>query len=52
LSFGEEGKGRKGEVWEEVKPCLRVLKILIRKGFGGLILSNFKVPTNWGVLEG
>jgi hypothetical protein len=24
----------------------------IKKGFGGLILSNFKVPLNWGVLEG
>jgi hypothetical protein len=41
-----ERKGREEEAWEEVNPCLRVLKILIRKGFGGLILSNFKVPPN------
>jgi hypothetical protein len=26
--------------------------IKIRKGFGGVIISNFKVPINWRILEG
>jgi hypothetical protein len=48
LSFGGNGRGRKD---------LRGGKLLfgnfkkIRKDFGGLILSNFKVPLNWEILE-
>jgi len=44
-------RGRKGKAYEEVNPCLRVLKKQ-EKGFGGLEglnLSNFKVPQIGGV---
>jgi hypothetical protein len=49
LDFGGEGRGRRG--LGRCQPLFESLK-KIRKGFGGLILSNFKVPPNWRVLEG
>jgi hypothetical protein len=49
LGFGGEGRGRRG--LGRGQPLFGSFK-KIRKGFGGLILSNFKVPPNWGVLEG
>jgi hypothetical protein len=48
---GREGKERLGKweafVWEFTKLGGKVLG-----GFGGVILYNFKVPPNWGVLGG
>jgi len=49
-----EGRGREGNAYGEVNPCLRVLKKQGKAlgGFERLHLSNFKVPPNWGVLKG
>ena len=49
-----EGIAGEGKAYEEVNPCLRVLKKQgkVLGDFEGLHLSNFKVPPNWGVLGG
>jgi hypothetical protein len=52
LGFGEKERGRKGLGRD--KPSFENLKKLKKcfGGLGGFILSNFKVPLDWVVLEG
>jgi len=49
LDFGGEGRERKG-LWSG-KPLFVSFK-KPRERFWGAYLSNFRVPPNWGVLEG
>ncbi len=49
-----EGNGGEGKAYGEVNPCLEVFKKQgkVLGDFEGLHSSNYKVPSNWGVLEG